>query len=242
MLISSTPYSSAFFLSFLHETMAAIKPNKKSYTDLSTVLILLSTFAGAVTLQTQFALPESCNGSRVRTLIAFSSQFFLMCPISVFSIFVALHNRDDGRHHRNRKTRVSPVPVRGHRIHDRGRVPTAQCRRPVRVGYYVRSAGLDLTAAFVLMAVSCSIEDHLPPPAGANAAQNRQPAQRQDEHHLSLSQFLGLRKSSLLIPKGRLVLRWVIVGLVVLEVVGVLLLLGLGIVQTRLASSTCRVL
>ncbi|GES61472.1 hypothetical protein ATEIFO6365_0011013100 [Aspergillus terreus] len=222
--------------------MAAIKPNKKSYTDLSAVLILLSTFAGAVTLQTQFALPESCNGSRVRTLMAFSSQFFLMCPISVFSIFVALHNRDDGVIIETGKHEFLQFQfaVTGFMIV----VGFLLLNVAVQYegGYYVGSAGLALTAAFVLMAVSCSIEDHLPPPAGANAAQNRQQVQRQDEHQLSLSQFLGLRKSSLLIPKGRLVLRWVIVGLVVLEAVGVLLLLGLGIVQTRLASSTCRVL
>lgn len=222
--------------------MAAIKPNKKSYTDLSTVLILLSTFAGAVTLQTQFALPESCNGSRVRTLMAFASQFFLMCPISVFSIFVALHNRDDGVIIETGKHEFLQFQfaVTGFMIV----VGFLLLNVAVQYagGYYVGSAGLALTATFVLMAVSCSIEDHLPPPAGANAAQNLQQGQRQDEPPLSLSQFLGLRKSSLLIPKGRLVLRWVIVGLVVLEVVGVLLLLGLGIAQTRLASSTCRVL
>lgn len=222
--------------------MAAIKPNKKSYTDLSTVLILLSTFAGAVTLQTQFALPESCNGSRVRTLMAFASQFFLMCPISVFSIFVALHNRDDGVIIETGKHEFLQFQfaVTGFMIV----VGFLLLNVAVQYagGYYVGSAGLALTATFVLMAVSCSIEDHLPPPAGANAAQNRQQGQRQDEPQLSLSQFLGLRKSSLLIPKGRLVLRWVIVGLVVLEVVGALLLLGLGIAQTRLASSTCRVL
>ncbi|EAU35541.1 predicted protein [Aspergillus terreus NIH2624] len=198
--------------------MAAIKPNKKSYTDLSTVLILLSTFAGAVTLQTQFALPESCNGSRVRTLMAFASQFFLMCPISVFSIFVALHNRDDGVIIETGKHEFLQFQfaVTGFMIV----VGFLLLNVAVQYagGYYVGSAGLALTATFVLMAVSCSIEDHLPPPAGANAAQNLQQGQRQDEPQLSLSQFLGLRKSSLLIPKGRLVLRWVIVGLVVLEV------------------------
>ncbi|GAB1216416.1 hypothetical protein ATERTT37_005631 [Aspergillus terreus] len=165
-----------------------------------------------------------------------------MCPISVFSIFVALHNRDDGVIIETGKHEFLQFQfaVTGFMIV----VGFLLLNVAVQYagGYYVGSAGLALTATFVLMAVSCSIEDHLPPPAGANAAQNRQQGQRQDEPQLSLSQFLGLRKSSLLIPKGRLVLRWVIVGLVVLEVVGALLLLGLGIAQTRLASSTCRVL
>jgi hypothetical protein len=149
-------------------------------------------------------------------------------PISVFSIFVALHNRDDGVIIETGKHEFLQFQfaVTGFMIV----VGFLLLNVAVQYagGYYVGSAGLALTAAFVLMAVSCSIEDHLPPPAGANAAQNRQPAQRQDEHQLSLSQFLGLRKSSLLIPKGRLVLRWVIVGLVVLEVVGVLLLAWSG--------------
>src|SRR5688572_10811704 len=71
-------------------------PTKKSYLDLANVLILVSTFAGAVTLQAQFSLPEDCNGSRVRTLLAFASQFFLIGPIAVSSVYVALHNRQDG--------------------------------------------------------------------------------------------------------------------------------------------------
>ncbi|KAL2809053.1 hypothetical protein BJX63DRAFT_435535 [Aspergillus granulosus] len=254
--------------------MTTLKPNKKSYTDLSTVLILLSTFAGAVTLQTQFSLPESCNGSRVRTLMAFASQFFLMCPISVFSIFVTLHNREDnvvietGKH----EFLQFQFAITGVMI------VTGFLLLNVAVqyagGYYLGSAGLALTATFILVTVFSSVEDHLPEPEvvavlrdrdeqetlqsqSQSQEGDRMPAQQKEGEHdreevqseelaqkqLSFSQFLGVRKCHLLVPKGRLVLRWILVGFVVLEVVGILLLLGLGIVQTRLASpGTCQVL
>ncbi|KAL2863282.1 uncharacterized protein BJX67DRAFT_384897 [Aspergillus lucknowensis] len=254
--------------------MTTIKPNKKSYTDLSTVLILLSTFAGAVTLQTQFSLPETCDGSRVRTLMAFASQFFLMCPISVFSIFVALHNRPDTAVIETGKHQFLQVQFAITGV----MIVTGFLLLNVAVQYaggqLLGSAGLALTATFILVTVFCSVEDHLRTPEvvpvadavsrgeeeeqkqGRDDGDRISPLQQQqaeDEQgiipsqdesgQLSLSQFLGLRKSRLLIPRGRLILRWIVVGLVVLEVVGILLLLGLGIAQTRLASpGTCQVL
>src|SRR4051812_23075493 len=58
---------------------------KRFYTD------LLSTFAGTVTLQTQFALPDTCNGSRdqhsSRILVAIlpHESYSHLCNFRVFA-------------------------------------------------------------------------------------------------------------------------------------------------------------
>ncbi|CAG9952701.1 unnamed protein product [Clonostachys rosea f. rosea IK726] len=218
-------------------------PTKKSYLELANVLILLSTFAGAVTLSTQFALPEACNASRVRALVAFASQFFLMCPIAASSIYVALHNRPDGQvvetgTHAFIQIQFGLIGVMiiagflllNIALHFAG-------------GRYLGSAGLGLSAVFILATAAYSIEDHLsqPKPEVESRTNGDTPARPQ----VSMSQYLGMGRTVDQTPLRRISVffRWWIVVLVAMEVVGFMFLLGLGITETVLADSTaCQLL
>ncbi|KAJ5761839.1 uncharacterized protein N7511_005221 [Penicillium nucicola] len=210
------------------------KPRKRFYTDLATVLILLSTFAGAVTLQTQFALPDTCNGSRARALVAYSSQFFLTSPIAVFAIFMCLHGYDDdqiieaGRHEfiQCQFGLTGIMIIAGFLLLDIATLFTG--------ANYLGPAGTALMGVFVLGTVAWGIEDHLPKVRVGRDDTEAVPLRSVDETD-SLRIFLGLDKSQP-IPKVRLVSRWSICGLVVLEAVGILTLFGLGIAQTVTAS------
>ncbi|KAL6897470.1 hypothetical protein GGI43DRAFT_409187 [Trichoderma evansii] len=70
-------------------------PRKKGLTDFAAVLILLSTFAGTITLSTQFALTD-CKGTRVQALLILASQFFLASPFALLAVYLFLHRFPDG--------------------------------------------------------------------------------------------------------------------------------------------------
>ncbi|KAJ9606850.1 hypothetical protein H2200_008860 [Cladophialophora chaetospira] len=70
----------------------APKP-KKFYTDMASVLIPLATFAGGLTLATQFII--QCPGSRLEALLALASQLFLVAPFVLLSVYLLLYQYDD---------------------------------------------------------------------------------------------------------------------------------------------------
>ncbi|KAJ5175081.1 uncharacterized protein N7482_000958 [Penicillium canariense] len=234
--------------------MAKGGPRKRIYTDLATVLILLSTFAGAVTLQTQFTLPDTCNGARARALVAYASQFFLASPIAIFAIFMSLHGYEEndiieaGRHEfiQCQFGLTGIMIIAGFLLLNITTLYTG--------GNYLGPAGIALTGIFILATVAWGIEDHLPPPtqngqgkteadadaehsAGSPDSAPAELPQRQrqfGDHTATVAEFLGYAGPSL--SKTRLAMRWTICGLVVLEAAGVLVLFGLGIAQAVNAS------
>jgi hypothetical protein len=66
---------------------------KKFYTDMAAVLIPLATFAGGLTLATQFII--GCPGSRLEALLAMASQLFLAVPLVLLSIYLLLYRKPD---------------------------------------------------------------------------------------------------------------------------------------------------
>jgi hypothetical protein len=66
---------------------------KKFYTDMAGVLIPLATFAGGLTLATQFIIP--CPGSRLEALLQMASQLFLATPIVLLAIYLFLYRKAD---------------------------------------------------------------------------------------------------------------------------------------------------
>ncbi|KAJ5099956.1 hypothetical protein N7532_006957 [Penicillium argentinense] len=225
--------------------MARGGPRKKIYTDLATVLILLSTFAGAVTLQTQFALPDNCNGSRARTLVAFSSQFFLTSPIAVFAIFMSLHgyNENDlieaGRHEfiQCQFALTGIMIIAGFLLLNVATIFTG--------GNYLGPSGTALMGLFILATIAWGVEDHLPDsqrmkrqstieqPSSTSLVES-QPAYQPES---TFAEFLGLHGNQTL-STPRLISRWSICVLVVLEAVAILVLFGLGIAQAVPTSAT----
>jgi hypothetical protein len=99
---------------------------------------------------------------------------------------------------------------------------------------YLGPAGTALMGIFVLGTVAWDVQDHLPKTRVARKNMEAAPLSFGKERD-SLRKFLGLVKSHP-IPRIRLVSRWTICGLVVLEDVGILVLFGLGIPQTVTAS------
>jgi hypothetical protein len=220
--------------------MRPVKATKKSYVDLANVLIILSTFAGAVTLQTQFALPEDCNGSRVRALVAFSSQFFLMCPIAASSIYVALHNRPDGAEietgqHGFLQVQFGLIGIM---------IVAGFMLLNVALHYagarFLGSGGLVLSVVFILATATYSAEDHLSQPKETAPTTLHDDDGSTQQVSVSLAQYLGLAESpdSKRRTKTTMALRWFIVVLIAMEIVGFMLLLGLGITQALLSPST----
>lgn len=65
------------------------KARKKFYTELAKLLVLISTFAGTVTLNTQYIL-QDCK--RPQALLVLASQLFLASPPALFAIYGALSN------------------------------------------------------------------------------------------------------------------------------------------------------
>lgn len=228
--------------------MAKGGPRKRFYSDLAQVLILLSTFAGAVTLQTQFALPDTCNGSRARTLVAFSSQFFLTSPIAVFAIFMSLHGYEEndlieaGRHEfiQCQFALTGIMIIAGFLLLNIATIYTG--------GNYLGPSGTVLMGLFILATIAWGIEDHLPnnkrkekrtaqalqdgSASGVEALGEDQP----DRSGSSLRGFLGLGDSDPSLSTTRLVSRWIICIIVILEAAGILILFGMGIAQTVTAS------
>ncbi|KAJ6089298.1 hypothetical protein N7467_004514 [Penicillium canescens] len=195
------------------------KPRKRFYTD------LLSTFAGTVTLQTQFALPDTCNGSRASALVACSSQFFLTSPIAIFAIFVCLHGYDEDQIIEAARHKflhchfglTGIMIIAGDLLLDIATLFTGV--------NYLGPAGTALMGIFVLGTVAWGVQDHLPKTRVARENMEAVPLSFGEERDY-LRKFLGIR----------LVSRWTICGLVVLEDVGILVLFGLGIPQTVTAS------
>jgi hypothetical protein len=67
---------------------------KKFYTDMVGVVAPLATFAGGLTLATQFII--QCPDSRLQALLALASQLFLASPLGCLLIYVLLYGfRDD---------------------------------------------------------------------------------------------------------------------------------------------------
>lgn len=228
--------------------MAKGGPRKRFYSDLAQVLILLSTFAGAVTLQTQFALPDTCNGSRARTLVAFSSQFFLTSPIAVFAIFMSLHGYDEndlietGRHEfiQCQFALTGIMIIAGFLLLNIATIYTG--------GNYLCPSGTALMGLFILATVAWGIEDHLPDKnrkekkrsqeeKSGSASRVEAQVEDQPEDKQSLREFLGLGEGQPL-STTRLISRWIICVLVLLEATGILVLFGLGITQAVTASSS----
>ncbi|CAH0024607.1 unnamed protein product [Clonostachys rhizophaga] len=207
-------------------------PTKKSYLELANVLILLSTFAGA------FALPEACNASRVPAFIAFASQFFLMCPIAASSIYVALHNRPDGQVVETGKHAFIQIQFGLIGVMIIVGFLLLNIALHFAGGRYLGSAGLGLSAVFILATAAYSIGDHLsqPKPEAEERLNGDTPARPQ----VSMSQYLGMGRAADQTPLQRISVffRWWIVMLVAMEVVGFMLLLGLGVTETVLADST----
>lgn len=72
--------------------VSIIRP-KKFYTDMVGVVAPLATFAGGLTLATQFII--QCPDSRLQALLALASQLFLASPLGCLLIYVLLYGFDD---------------------------------------------------------------------------------------------------------------------------------------------------
>jgi hypothetical protein len=68
-------------------------PAKKDYTDMAGALIALSTFAGGLTIATQFI--AQCPGTRVEALLAMASQLFLGTPLCLMTVYLYLYGVND---------------------------------------------------------------------------------------------------------------------------------------------------
>jgi hypothetical protein len=66
---------------------------KKFYTDMVGVVAPLATFAGGLTLATQFII--QCPDSRLQALLALASQLFLASPLGCLLIYVLLYGFDE---------------------------------------------------------------------------------------------------------------------------------------------------
>ena len=71
----------------------AFYKDKRSYTDLAGLLILISTFAGAFTLTTYFAV--KCPESRTGVLLLWASLIFLASPLGILVIYLLLYGYTD---------------------------------------------------------------------------------------------------------------------------------------------------
>lgn len=65
-------------------------PVRKDYTDMASVLIALSTFAGGFTIATRFI--AECPRTRVQALLAIASQLFLGTPLCLSTIYLYLYD------------------------------------------------------------------------------------------------------------------------------------------------------
>ena len=66
---------------------------KKFYTDMAGTLIPLATFAGGLTLATQFII--KCPQSRLQSLLALAAQLFLATPLALLPVYLLLYGLGD---------------------------------------------------------------------------------------------------------------------------------------------------
>lgn len=69
---------------------------KKFYTEIAGVAAPLATFAGGLTIATQFII--TCPESRLEALLALASQFFLASALGLFLIYILLYGLDEDDH------------------------------------------------------------------------------------------------------------------------------------------------
>ncbi|KAF9894514.1 hypothetical protein FE257_006398 [Aspergillus nanangensis] len=202
------------------------KPRKKSYTDLGSILILLATFAGAVTLSTQFTVANDCDHSRARALLAFASQFFLVCPIGILTIFICLHGYEDhqvldaGRHAfvRFQFAVVGVMLCAGFLLLNLSVLYTG--------AQYLGTSGAVVTGVFILTTTLWSIEAHLEDNKTTPGEQGEEYYGVEEDHTGTVMGFLGFGEE---LRAAKKVMRRVIFLVLLLELVGIVVLLALGI-------------
>ena len=78
-----------------NETLEAVRASyNKSYSDIAGLLVTFATFAGGLTLSTQFVI--TCPCSRLEALLELASQLLLAAPFVLLSIYLLLYKIDDG--------------------------------------------------------------------------------------------------------------------------------------------------
>ncbi|KAE8412387.1 hypothetical protein BDV36DRAFT_300956 [Aspergillus pseudocaelatus] len=77
---------------------------KKFYTEVAGVAAPLATFAGGLTLATQFII--TCPDSRLEALLSLASQFFLASALGLFLIYMLLYGFEENVHIKNHRRKL----------------------------------------------------------------------------------------------------------------------------------------